>query len=64
VIVIDTSPVVAAANRKDDYHERCVELLAGRRGRGKIPRGKHRHLDRRHFTVVRPAHAAAFTLLP
>jgi uncharacterized protein len=29
VIVIDTGPVVAAANRKDDYHERCVELLAG-----------------------------------
>jgi hypothetical protein len=27
VIVIDTGPVVAAANRKDDYHEQCVGLL-------------------------------------
>jgi uncharacterized protein len=27
VIVIDTGPVVAAANRKDDYHKLCVELL-------------------------------------
>jgi len=26
VIVIDTGPVVAAANRKDDYHEQCVKL--------------------------------------
>jgi predicted nucleic acid-binding protein len=29
VIVIDTGPVVAAANRKDDYHKQCVELLQG-----------------------------------
>jgi hypothetical protein len=29
VIVIDTGPVVAAANRKDDHHEQCVELLQG-----------------------------------
>jgi uncharacterized protein len=27
VIVIDTGPIVAAANRKDDNHEKCVELL-------------------------------------
>jgi uncharacterized protein len=27
VIVIDTGPVVAAANRKDDYHLQCVDLL-------------------------------------
>ena len=27
--VIDTGPVVAAANRKDDYHEQCVNLLQG-----------------------------------
>jgi len=27
VIVIDTGPVVAAANRKDDHHGQCVELL-------------------------------------
>ena len=29
MIVIDTGPVVAAANRKDDHHEQCVELLQG-----------------------------------
>jgi predicted nucleic acid-binding protein len=29
VIVIDTGPVVAAANRKDDHHEQCVQLLQG-----------------------------------
>ncbi|MFE7901687.1 hypothetical protein ACFU3E_30135 [Streptomyces sp. NPDC057424] len=27
MIVIDTGPVVAAANRKDDYHLQCVDLL-------------------------------------
>jgi hypothetical protein len=26
-------PVVAAANRKDDHHEQCVELLQGSRAR-------------------------------
>jgi predicted nucleic acid-binding protein len=136
VIVIDTGPVVAAANRKDDYHQRCVELLAGFPGPLLLPapliteigymlysRAGSRAeagflrdvadgvyelvqvtaadaaraadlveryaslplgtadaivvavaerlravniatLDRRHFTVVRPAHAEAFTLLP
>lgn len=29
MIVFDTGPVVAAANRKDDYHEQCVKLLQG-----------------------------------
>lgn len=29
MIVIDTGPVVAAANRKDDYHKPCVDLLQG-----------------------------------
>ena len=29
MIVIDTGPEVAAANRKDDHHEQCVELLQG-----------------------------------
>ncbi|MGW3626168.1 type II toxin-antitoxin system VapC family toxin [Streptomyces sp. NPDC000880] len=27
MIVIDTGPVVAAANRKDDHHQQCVDLL-------------------------------------
>jgi predicted nucleic acid-binding protein len=136
VIVIDTGPVVAAANRKDDFHKRCVELLAGFPGPlllpapliteigymlysrassgaeagflrdvadgvyelvqvtaadavraadlveryASLPLGTAdaivvavaerfravniATLDRRHFTVVRPVHAAAFTLLP
>jgi len=29
VIVIDTGPVVAAANRKDDYHKQCVDCFRG-----------------------------------
>lgn len=29
MIVIDTGPVVAAANRKDDYHKQCVEPAPG-----------------------------------
>jgi predicted nucleic acid-binding protein len=136
VIVIDTGPVVAAANRKDDYHEQCVNLLQGFPGPLLLPApliteiGYMLHsragskaeagflrdiadglyelvqvtaadvaraadlveqysdlplgtadsivvavaerfralniatLDRRHFSVVRPAHATAFTLLP
>lgn len=27
MIILDTGPVVALANRRDDDHERCVELL-------------------------------------
>jgi uncharacterized protein len=136
VIVIDTGPVVAAANRKDDYNEQCVQLLQGFPGPLLLPApliteiGYMLHsragtkaeagflrdvadgvyelvqvtagdamraadlveqysnlplgtadaivvavaerfravniatLDRRHFRIVRPAHAAAFTLLP
>jgi hypothetical protein len=112
VIVIDTGPVVAAANRKDDFHEQCVELLQGFPGPLLLPApliteigymlysragssaeaGFLRDvadgvyelvqitaadasraadlvvnvatLDRRHFSVVRPSHAAALTLLP
>lgn len=136
MIVIDTGPVVAAANRKDDHHEQCAELLQGfpgplllpapliteigymlgSRAGSKAEAGFLRDvadglyelvqvtgadvaraadlveqysdlplgtadsivvavaerfralniatLDRRHFSVVRPAHVAAFTLLP
>ena len=110
MIVIDTGPVVAAANRKDDYHRPCVDLLQGFPGLLLLPapliteigymlqsRAAKRAaelveqysdlplgtadaiviaiaerfravniatLDRRHFSVVRPSHAAAFTLLP
>ncbi|MCF4121275.1 PIN domain-containing protein [Antribacter sp. KLBMP9083] len=27
MIVVDTGPIVAAANRRDDHHRACVELL-------------------------------------
>lgn len=136
MIVIDTGPVVAAANRKDDFHEACVDLLQGFPGPLLLPApliteiGYMLHaragsaaeagflrdvadglyelvqitradavraadlverysdlplgtadaivvavaerfravnigtLDSRHFSVVRPAHARAFTLLP
>ena len=136
MIVIDTGPVVAAANRKDAYHEQCVKLLQGFPGPLLLPapliteigymlysRAGSRAeagflrdvadgvyelvqvtaadasraadlveqysdlplgtadaivvavaerfravniatLDRRHFSVVRPSHATAFTLLP
>jgi uncharacterized protein len=136
VIVIDTGPVVAAANRKDYHHEQCVELLqsfpgplllpapliteigymlstrAGSKAEADFLRdvadGVYElvqvvaadasraadlveqysdmplgtadaiivavaerfrttnidTLDRRHFSVVRPIHTAAFTLLP
>jgi predicted nucleic acid-binding protein len=136
VIVIDTGPVVAAANRKDDYHKQCVDLLQGFPGPLLLPapliteigymlqsRAGSRAeagflrdvadglyelvqitaadatraadlveqysdlplgtadaiviaiaerfravniatLDRRHFSVVRPAHTTSFTLLP
>jgi predicted nucleic acid-binding protein len=32
VIVVDTGPVVAAANRKDDQHAACVRLLENHPG--------------------------------
>lgn len=38
MIVIDTDPVVAAANRKDSYHEQCVALLEGFPGPLLLPR--------------------------
>lgn len=28
MILVDTAPLVAAANAKDDHHQRCVDLLA------------------------------------
>lgn len=136
MIVIDTGPVMAAANRKDDYHKQCVDLLQGfpgplllpapliteigymlqSRAGSKAEAGFLRDvadglyelvqitaadalraadlveqysdlplgtadaiviaiaerfravniatLDRRHFSVVRPAHITSFTLLP
>ncbi|KLL09641.1 type II toxin-antitoxin system VapC family toxin [Protofrankia coriariae] len=136
MIVVDTGPVVAVANRKDDHHRQCVDLLqnfpgplllpapllseigymlfsrAGAKAEANFlrdvadgvyelapvtPADAHRAadlveryaslplgtadafvvavaekfqavhiatLDRRHFSVVRPSHVPAFTLLP
>ena len=50
MIVVDTGPVVAAAS---------VVTLAEQLEIGEIAT-----LDRRHFSVVRPRHVDAFTLLP
>jgi uncharacterized protein len=136
VIVVDTGPIVAAANRRDDLHKECVDLLqsfpgplllpapliteigymlwsrAGSKAEADflrdvadgvyelvpltaadalraaelveqyadLPLGTAdavvvaaaerfravniATLDRRHFSIVRPAHVAALTLLP
>lgn len=136
MLIVDTGPVVAAANRKDTNHRACVELLENATGPLILPApilseigymlasrvgaqaeadflrdvadgvytlasvdtadaGRAAHLveqyadlplgtadacvvsvaerrrvtkiatlDRRHFGVVRPSHAPAFTLLP
>lgn len=37
MILVDTGPLVAAANRKDDDHSRCVELLAQSRPPRLVP---------------------------
>jgi predicted nucleic acid-binding protein len=37
VIVCDTGPLVAALNRKDADHERCVALLEGHLGPLLVP---------------------------
>jgi uncharacterized protein len=54
VIVVDTGPLVALAGT-----DACVVATAERLDAGQIAT-----IDRRHFTVVRPAHVKAFTLLP
>lgn len=136
MIVVDTGPVVAAANRKDDFHQASIDLLEtapgplllpsplvaeigymlGSRAGAKVESGflrdvaegvyqvepvteadahraadlvekyadlplgtadafvvavAERHgardvatLDRRHFSIVKPAHVDRFTLLP
>jgi uncharacterized protein len=75
VLIVDTGPLVAAADRAD--WERVRELVTAY---ASLPLGgtdasvialAERHgairvatLDRRHFTVVRPRHAEALELLP
>ncbi|HZE50144.1 MAG TPA: hypothetical protein VE074_11320 [Jatrophihabitantaceae bacterium] len=78
MIVCDTGPIVAAAIKNDVRHRECVDLftalhLAGRRilVPGTVIAVCERlgltevaSLDGRHFTVVRPRHVKALTLLP
>jgi hypothetical protein len=35
--VLDTGPLLAAFNANDKHHARCVEVLAGLRGRRLLP---------------------------
>lgn len=70
MIVCDTAPLVAAALANDDHHHACVELFTGlhlARRPLLVPAtvvAEVATLDRRHFTVVRPRHTTALTLLP
>jgi predicted nucleic acid-binding protein len=75
VIVCDTGPIVAAALVEDDRRaaalvwtdadmplgttDATVIAIAERLGLAEVAT-----LDRRHFTVVRPVHVSALTLLP
>jgi hypothetical protein len=63
VIVVDTGPIVALINDRDDHHARCRDFLSRNPGPGPgLPAVAT--LDHRHFSVVRPRHVSAFTLLP
>ena len=74
MIVVDTGPLVAAALTSDANHQPCVELFASLRLNNErlvVPPFVVAEvcyllarLDRRHFSVVRPRHLDAFTLLP
>ncbi len=69
MIVCVTGPLVAAALSNDSDHKACVELFtalhAARRAIAeRLGLTDVATLDRRHFTVVRPRHVDALTLLP
>jgi len=79
VILVDTGPLVAAADLDDADHRVCVELFASTPGpligpalivaevcylTERLGVTTVMTLDRRHFSVVRPRHVATFTLLP
>ena len=80
MILVDTGPLVAAALAGDTNHVRCVELFTSLHLNAEQPLGivdasvvaiaeelgvsEVATLDRRHFTVVRPKHVDALSLLP
>jgi predicted nucleic acid-binding protein len=70
VIVCDTGPLVAAALYRDPDYHRCADLPLGTTDASVIALAERLEvpevatLDHRHFTVVRPRHTKAFTLLP
>jgi predicted nucleic acid-binding protein len=75
VIIVDTGPLLAAADSGDDDHQACAALLERHAHELVVPAsvvavaerlGAKRiaTLDHRDFTVVRPSHVTAFTLLP
>ncbi|MEI2779100.1 MAG: hypothetical protein V9G19_24700 [Tetrasphaera sp.] len=65
-MLIDTGPLVAAALTGDRHHRESIDLFTAAvvavAERLKIV--EIATLDRRHFTIVRPSHIAAFALLP
>ena len=63
MILVDTGPIVAVANDRDDRHRECKYLLERLAGPLLIP-ATVATLDRRDFGIVHPAHVPALTLLP
>lgn len=73
VLIVDTGPLVAAADRTDRYHHACRELLETASGplvttamvvAERLGATRIATLDRAHFSIVRPAHCDAFELSP
>jgi predicted nucleic acid-binding protein len=78
LIIVDTGPLVAAADADDHDHDRCVAMFRTARRPWLVPqlviaevcyllereRGTVATLNRRDFTVVRPRHVKALTLIP
>lgn len=69
-MLVDTGPLVAAANRHDTHHQACVQALTTARPPRLVPGlviaeiTELASLDRRHLNIVRPRHVQAFTLFP
>ena len=66
MVLVDTGPLVAAANRNDTHHRASTEALAAAPSPRLVPGNITElvTLDQRHFNVVRPRHVEALTLTP